>query len=587
VTGPRWAAALSLAALAACAQLNFLKAPAVPRPRGDSKVETGPGPPIGQLPAHPDPARDWGGYNAGYEGTRFSPLDEITPANAGSLRPVCRFPIGERTPMESGPVVVDGIAFVTTASSTYAFDAATCALRWKYAYHYSPKPPFDLKVNRGVAYLEGRVFRGTNDGRVLALDARSGAELWNVVAADPTIGETFPAAPVAWNGMVFIGNAGGDNFGVVGRMMAFDARTGGRLWSTPLVASSGAAARTWPPEVEQFPRAGGATWTSYAVDTSAGLVYVPTGNAAPDFLPGVREGANLYTYAVVALDARSGAVRRVYQLLDGDFHDWDVAAAPVLVRSGERTLIVEAGKDGYVYGIDARSGGFRFKTPVTTIANATAPLTPEGTRFCPGVNGGTEWNGPAVLAAAGLAFVPATDWCTTVKIEAASKVRGKTGIPWTGSAELRHPFGTPDSAWRGWLTAVRLDDGAVAWRYASPTPLVAGVTVTQGGVVFTGDLAGAFLALDARDGRVLYRFDTGQPIGGGVATYAVGARQYVAVAGGLHAPMTWRLESSPATVTVFAAEGGAPSHRGAGPTGTAVAGARRYLHGIQRLGGRL
>ena len=158
--------------------------------------------------------------------------------------------------MESGPVVVGGVLYVTTPKNTYAIDAATCALRWKHTYDYSPSPPFDLKVNRGVAYLDGRLYRGANDGRVYALDARTGDELWNVVAADPSKGETFPAAPAAWNGLVFIGNAGGDNFGVTGRLMAFDAATGGKVWSTDLIAEHGDAGGTWPPETEMFPAAG-------------------------------------------------------------------------------------------------------------------------------------------------------------------------------------------------------------------------------------------------------------------------------------------------------------------------------------------
>jgi alcohol dehydrogenase (cytochrome c) len=156
------------------------------------------------------------GYNNWLAGDRFSPLRQITPANAAALRAVCTYRLGERVPMESGPVVIGGTLYVTTARRTYAIDAATCALRWKHTYDYTPSPPYDLKVNRGLAYADGRLFRGANDGRVYALDARTGRALWNVAAADPSKGETFPAAPAVWRGLVFIGNAGGDNFGVRG-----------------------------------------------------------------------------------------------------------------------------------------------------------------------------------------------------------------------------------------------------------------------------------------------------------------------------------------------------------------------------------
>ena len=537
--------------LCGCAQLKFLAPPSVPRPAGHSSTERG-APLAAAAPARPDAEADWAGYNNSLTGSRFSPLDDITPANAGTLRRMCTFDLGERAAMESGPVVVNGVLFVTTAKSTWAIDAATCALHWKHTYDYSPGPPVDLRVNRGVAYLDGRLFRGANDGRVYALDAATGEELWNVVAGDPSKGESFPAAPAAWHGLVFIGNAGGDNFVVGGRMMAFDARTGGRVWSTELIAREGPAGQSWPAETEIFPRGGAASWTSYTVDTAAGSVYVPTGNAMPDFLPEVRQGRNLHAYSVVALDARTGALQRWYPILPRDYHDWDVAAAPALVTTnGGRRLLAVGGKDGHVYGIDRRSAAHLYAVPVTTIANVDAPLTAAGTRFCPGVNGGVEWNGPAYSPRTNDLYVNSIDWCTTVSTAPPEKVRGRKGLPWTGSSMLRHPFGVPDSTRKGWLTALDADDGEVRWRYSSPTPLVAGVTVTGGGVVFTADLRGEVMAFDARDGRLLWHDGTGQPVGGGVVSYEAAGRQLLAVAVGLHAPGTWQLETSDARVVVY------------------------------------
>ena len=551
----RWRFWLFLLAVAgtACARLAFLKAPSVPRERGSSVTETGPAFAPEPVRATADTVSDWAGYNNTYTGSRFSPLREITPSNVRSLAPVCTYELGERAPMESGPVVVNGTLYVTTAENTYALDAASCALRWKHRYSYTPKPPFDLKVNRGVAFLNGRLFRGSNDGRVYALDAWTGKELWNVAAGDPSMGETFPAAPVAWRNLVFIGNAGGDNFGVTGRMMAFDSDSGGRRWSFDLVPQSGSGAESWPSSTETVPKGGAASWTTYALDTLSGTIYVPTGNSAPDFLPQVRPGANLYAYSVVALDVETGALRAHYPILSRDIHDWDVAAAPMLVttRSGHRLLVV-AGKDGHVYGIDLASQTRRYVTAVTTIDNVNAPLTAQGTRFCPGVNGGVEWNGPSYSPLTNTLYVNAIDWCTTVKVAPPEKLEGKDGLPWTGSSELEHPFGTPDSTRRGWLTALNADDGRVRWRYASPTPLVAGITATAGGVVFTGDLNGDAMAFDAGGGQLLWRSNTGQPIGGGIVSYAVNGRQFIAVASGLHAPVTWKLKSTPAKIVVYA-----------------------------------
>jgi alcohol dehydrogenase (cytochrome c) len=507
--------------------------------------------------AAPDESRDWAAYNGALTGTRFSPLSEITSANAASLRRICDFDLGERANFQSGLVVVGGTMYFTTAINTFAIDAASCRMRWKHSYIFRPGPPFDPnKTNRGLAYLVTasgpRIFRGANDGRVIALDASTGRELWNVVAGDPARGETFPAAPTAWRDLVYMGNAGGDNFGVTGRVMAFDVSTGGRVWSTELVARSGDASRSWPPETERRPRGGGATWTTYTLDTLTATLYVSTGNPLPDFAGDARAGANLYTTSVVALDAITGVIRGHYVVLEGDVHDWDVAAAPVLATSrAGKALVAAAGKDGHLYAFERESRRRVFRTPVTTIENVEAPLTEAGTRFCPGVNGGTEWNGPAFSPLTNAFYVNSVDWCTTVKVAPARALRNVKGLPWTGSAERFVPFGANDTTWKGWLTSVDADDGSVRWRHPSETPLIAGVTATAGGVVLSADLRGIFFALDASDGRELFRHDVGRPMGGGVVTYEANGRQLIAVAAGLHSPVAWKLESAPARVVVF------------------------------------
>jgi len=552
----------ALATLAACSQLVFLKPASVPRKKGSSATVRGPAF-ISQNMAGASVSADgdWPMYNRSYDGTRFSPLAQIDAGNVSSLVHACTFPLGVTTNMQAGLVAVNGTLYFTTATGTYAIDATTCALRWRHDYDYDPKPPFDPnKVNRGVAYLAGpdraRLFRGANDGRVMALDPATGDELWSAVAGDPSKGETFPAAPIAWNGMVFMGNAGGDNFAVKGRLMAFDAKTGGRVWSFDLVPEDGKASQTWPQGTERFPKVGGASWTSYALDTSRAVVYTPTGNAAPDFIAEVRPGRNLYSYSVVGLDARLGTLDAFYQLLERDYHDWDIAAAPsLLTTAAGQHLMVAAGKDGHVYGTDRATGRRIYSTVVSTIENIDAPLTGKGARFCPGVNGGVEWNGPSYSPRTNLLYVGSIDWCTTLATYSADqpgKLKGKEALPWTGSNKLRAPFGANDSTRRGWLTAIDADKGSIKWRYASPTPVIAGVTATAGDVVFTGDLNGRILAFDARDGRQLWSYSAGAPIGGGVITYEVGGREYLAVAAGINSPVGWKLESPPATVLIFA-----------------------------------
>ena len=218
---------------------------------------------------------------------------------------------------------------------------------------------------------------------------------------------------------------------------------------------SGEASRSWPPASEVVPKGGVASWTTYALDTVSGTVYVPTGNSAPDFLPEVRPGTNLYAYSVIALDARTGTLRQHYPVLDHDFHDWDVAAAPALITGPDGVpLLVVAGKDGHVQAFERASGRKRYATQVTTVDNVAAPITSEGTRFCPGVNGGVEWNGPSYSPKTNTLYVNAIDWCTTVSVAPPAKLEGKDCIPWTGSSKVSEPFGRPDSTRRGWLTAL-------------------------------------------------------------------------------------------------------------------------------------
>ena len=495
---------------------------------------------------------DWPGYNRTLTSERFSPLNQITTENVANLKQVCAFDLGEGGNFQSGIIVVNNTLYATTDTNTFAIDPATCQQKWKH--HYEKPTPQGLRVNRGVAYADGKVFRGINTGYLMALDANTGQLLWESKMADPTKGESIPAAPIVWNGMVFIGQAGGDNKGVRGRMMAFSATDGIQLWSFDLVPLTGAGSDTWPPSTETHPRTGGATWTSYTLDPATGLLYVPAGNAAPDFDIKARPGLNLYTNSIVILDAKTGAFKEYYQLTPGDFHDWDVAATPALIRTaGGKNLIVAGGKDGILHAVDPSQKKEIYKTPVTTIENADVPFSEKETHFCPGFTGGVQWNGPAFHSSANMIFVNAVDWCASINLMSQSPPPGELGTPYTGEADKDEPFGKkdPKAKWKGWLMAINADDGSVKWKYQSPTPMVAGVTTTAGGLVITGDLNGDLLAFNATDGKQLWKQDTRAPIGGGVITYLAGGKQYVAVAAGMTSE-GWQTGGSNAKVIVFA-----------------------------------
>jgi alcohol dehydrogenase (cytochrome c) len=271
-------------------------------------------------------------------------------------------------------------------------------------------------------------------------------------------------------------------------------------------------------------------------------------------VPNLRPGENLFANSVVVLDAKTGEYRRHFALVPEDFHDWDVAAAPVLVTTrGGRRLLSAAPKDGLLYGFDLENGQRLYATAITTRDNIEAPLTKEGTRFCPGTQGGVEWNGPAYSPDTNLLYTGAVDWCAAVRLgDPTQLVSAAEGQPWTGSADPKNAFGTfdPKERWRGWVMATDADSGEVRWRFETPAPVLAAVTPTAGGVVFAADMASNAYALDAEKGTVLWQTTLDGAAGGGVITYEVGGRQRVAIVVGTNSPI-WPVEKKTAKIEVF------------------------------------
>jgi len=481
------------------------------------------GPTQAELDAADASTTNWLMYNKGYRGERYSRLKQINASNAGKLHPVCMFQLGEVGTFSTGPVVYDGILYATTHLGTYAIDATTCRKMWTHQ-HVAQGPEMNA-TNKGVAIAGGRVIRGTQDGFLYALDAKTGKPLWVRQVADWSIGEGVGAAPLVWNDIVYVGKAGGD-WGIRGRMMAFNVADGSLAWAFDLIPTgSETGAGTWE-KAESAEHGGGAAWVAYALDRESGTLFVPVGNPGPDYNKAMRPGANLFSISTVALDARTGKLRWWYQLRANDDHDWD-ATVVSLFDSGSKKLVATAGKEGILHVIGRDDGKLVFKLPMTTLLNHDAPLTPEGVRVCPVA--GVQWNGAAHSASTGLLYVNAIDWCTVFK--AGPDPKWVTTIPYTG---LANGWGTNDpiEKWSGWINAIDPKTGKMAWRVHTPAPMYAGLTPTAGNVLFTGDLNGNFLALDARSGRTLYSFDTGGPIAGGVVTYENKGRQYVAVASG-------------------------------------------------------
>ena len=475
-----------------------------------------------ELDSADDDATNWLTYNKGYKGFRFSKLDQINVNNAPQLRAVCVMQLGEVGTFQTGPVIYDGTMYVTTSHGVYALDAASCERRWEY--HYSPWAPEVQVNNKGVAIAEGRVIRGTTDGSLLALDAATGKVLWLRKIMDVTKGEFAVAAPLIRNGIVYIGKAGAD-WGIQGEMMAFRAADGTKVWGTLLLPRKGDPAyATWK-NPASIATGGGSTWSSFSLDTEAKLLLVPVGNAAPDYNADPRPGENLYTNSLVALDSETGAIKWWHQLRGANDKDLDTTVVAAFDTPGGLHLAAPAGKDGVLHVVDRTNGALRFKVPVTNQKNLDEPLTAAGVAYCPG--GAILNNGPAYSPATNLVYINSQDWCNVGFKRPAKYI---AGIQYDGGTGRRDPL---DESF-GWTTAIDATSGDIKWRYRSPQgiPMLGAVTPTAGNVVFTGDTAGYFLVFNATSGDVLYRFNTGGVLGGGVATYSVKGRQFVAVMSG-------------------------------------------------------
>jgi alcohol dehydrogenase (cytochrome c) len=492
---------------------------------------------------------DWPSYNRTLAGDRFSPLAEITTTNVGQLKTICSYSLPEVTALQTGPIVVGGTMFFTTDTISYAIDASTCTEKWKSVRH--SETPGALGVNRGFAYMNGVLFRGTSDVHAIALDAADGHVVWDITLDAKGPGVTVPMAPIASNGLIYIGNAGGDFVAVTGHVYALDARDGHVVWKFDVVPATGIARATWANP--RLPVSGAAFWTSFTLDAPNGILYVPAGNPAPDFDAEWRKGDNLYSNSVIALDAATGAMLAYNQLVKRDSHDWDVDSPPALVttRAG-KAIVASANKDGLLSILDrsrvkrgAAPGDLTAalpllsQSPTTTRTNVDVPLSRDRvTRFCPGIQGGNEWNGAAYSPQTNSLYTAAVDWCAHVQLK-----RDTVTVPapgpdyWFGAENPQSDFFDPPDQAKGWMTAFDAENGSVRWKYQAAHPMLAGVTPTAGGIVFAADLSGQLYAFDASSGRILFQTNTGQSTGGGIVTYIAGGRQLVGVASGMKSPV--------------------------------------------------
>jgi alcohol dehydrogenase (cytochrome c) len=496
-----------------------------------------------QLLAAPVSA-NWPSYNGDYRGARYSALREINVDNVSKLQAKWVFHAPNSSHLEVTPVVVDGIMFLTSANDAFALDAQTGRTIWHYSRPISEGLIDDASQhhNRGVAILGSRIYMETDNAHLLCLDARSGHLIWDVAYTDGNINYGATSAPLIVKDKVLVGTSGGDD-GVRGFVAAYDAKTGKeawRFWTIPAPGEFGSS--SWPGD--SYTHGGGTTWMPGTFDPELNTIFWGTSNPAPDFDGGPRPGDDLYTDCLLALDPDNGKLKWYFQFTPHDLFDYDAVETPVLVdqvyKGQPRKLIVQANRNGFLYVLDRTDGKFlsatRFSEKlnwVTGIDAAGRPIrtglkpTDTGTRICPGMVGATNWYAPAFNPDTSLFYFMTLESCD---IYMAKGQKFEPGQTYYATGVRRSETDQNQKI----LLAYSIESDKPAWRYVQSGEghSSAGVMTTAGGLVFFGDDARSFEALEASTGKPLWHFQTGQSISASPMTYAVNAKQYVAIAAG-------------------------------------------------------
>ena len=537
--------------------------------------------PFERLRGAAEEPQNWLTYSGGYFSQRFSELDEIAPDNVGDLELQWVYQTPVMGPWQATPVVVDGVMYLTQRpNDIVALDARTGRVYWIYRHPTSPDHLACCGANnRGVAVLGDRVFMATLDAHVVAIDATTGAELWDVEVADMRVAYAFTLAPLAVEGKVIVGSTGGDQ-GIRGFIAALDAETGEEVWRFHTIPGPGEPGHeTWEPcppnpevycDPEAWKHGGAAAWLTGSYDPELNLIYWGTGNPGPDYNRAQRPGDNLYSCSVVALDADTGELRWHFQFTPADLYDYDSVQIPVLAditrNNVEFKVMLWANRNGFYYVLDRATGRFLTGLPFVSLNWAEGlddsgrPVEtpqPPGEPTYPGLLGATNWYSPAYSPRTELFYIPAWEGYASVfagvpqEYVPGRSFTGRTveGFPRTYSPVpdapvlpfTRGPINDwTDESGQGAILAMDALTGEQRWKFELTDVITSGLLTTASDLLFTGLRSGYFQAHDAGTGDLLWRTSLGGQISNGPMTYEVDGRQYVAVISG-HSLSTFAL----------------------------------------------
>jgi PQQ-dependent dehydrogenase (methanol/ethanol family) len=510
-------------------------------------------------PAAAQGSGDWTTYGGNDWNNRYSPLKTINASNVSQLvvRKLFQTGIAKLGSFENTPLVTNGVMYVTTPyNSAMAYDLNTNKELWRYEHKLGTTIYCCGPNNRGFGMHGPHLYMGTLDAHLVAFDAKTGKVVWDKEVADPAFGYSITHAPLIIGDNVIVGVSGGE-YGIRGHVTAYNAVSGEQVWRWYAIpAPKGHPTYdekapngwwgTWDPTAEEhnlnrdiakekadsakyadaWERGGGGVWTTPAYDKESNTIFLSVGNPSPDLDGSVRPGDNLYTDAVVAIDASNGKTKWYYQTVPHDVWDLDATSPPAVTSLGGKKVVVHAGKTAWVYVLDAANGKLIRKTDnFTPQENMFALPTEKGTRMLPGANGGSEWSPIAIDPNLGYAYVAGLHQPMNYITHSAPWEKGKL---WLGSAFVA----IPGEEQYGLFSAVNLKTGKIAWQNKVPQPMMGGALSTAGGLTFTGEGNGNFNAYDSKTGKLLWQFSAGAGCNSAPMTFMHGGEQFIAVACG-------------------------------------------------------